>query len=445
MTISAARRSAFEILRRVEEESAFASVLLAGLNEQMREDDRALAYELVMGVLQRRLWLDRAIEHFANRKIEKLDLAVRLALEIALYQLRFLTRVPQSAAVNESVNIVRAAGVKSAANFVNAVLRNATREREYDPTTVISDDFEKLSVETSHPAWLIEQWSAAFGFEEAAMFARANNEVPPMSFRLTRRAAPTKQPVANILKLIEERGGHLSPSEVVSGALRVRGASKVVRKLAGDGLVYLQDEASQLVSHVLNAQSNERVLDIAAAPGSKATHIAMLAPNARVIAGDLYAHRVATMRRLATAQGAKIHVLVHDAMAGLPFAPESFDRVLLDAPCSGTGTLRGNPEIRYRLKPEDLLELSSTQSRMLANAAGTVRPGGRLVYSTCSVEIDENETVIDQFLAQHKDFVRINIDAAAGLKTESGDVRTWPHRQGTDGFYVAALEKNHAA
>ena len=143
----------------------------------------------------------------------------------------------------------------------------------------------------------------------------------------------------------------------------------------------------------------------------------------------------------AAAQGAKLHLLVHDATRALPFPPTSFDRVLLDAPCSATGTLRRNPEIRYRLKPEDIVELSAKQLAMLSSAADLVRPSGRLVYSTCSVEIEENENVIHQFLTHNKNFARVNMDAPDGLTTARGDVRTWPHRQGTDGFFIAALER----
>src|SRR5215510_9606482 len=190
MAVSAARRSAFDILRRVETESAFASVLLATLDANMRDDDRALCHELVLGVLRRKLWLDRIIQHFADRSVAKLDLSVRLALELGLYQLRFLTRIPPSAAVNESVNLVRASREKSAAGFVNAVLRRAARELEYDPTTVTADQVEKLSIATSHPRWLIDRWINAFGFDEAADFARANNETPPTAFRLTARNGP---------------------------------------------------------------------------------------------------------------------------------------------------------------------------------------------------------------------------------------------------------------
>src|SRR5216684_7878552 len=183
MTTSPARRAAFQILRRVELEGAYASVLLAGLDPEMREDDRALCHEVVLGVLRRQLWLDRLIEHCAKRRIDKIDLPVKLALRLGLYQLRFLSRVPPSAAVNESVNLVRAAGLRSAASFANAVLRRATREPDYDPAASVSDPIEKLAIETSHPQWLIRRWANAFGFE-TARFAHANNEPAPIAFRL---------------------------------------------------------------------------------------------------------------------------------------------------------------------------------------------------------------------------------------------------------------------
>src|SRR5437899_3725641 len=175
MQISPARRAAFEILRRTEE-GAYSSVLLAAADADLNNKDRALCHELVLGVLRRRLWLDRALEHYAARKMDSLDLPVTLALRLALYQLRFLSRIPASAAINESVNLVKAARVKSAATFVNAVLRRATREPNYDPSESVSDEIEKLAGETSHPRWLVERWASQFGFDEAAAIARANNE-----------------------------------------------------------------------------------------------------------------------------------------------------------------------------------------------------------------------------------------------------------------------------
>ena len=434
MTVSVARRSAFEILRRVETESAFASVLLAMLDPNMRADDRALCHELVLGVLRRRLWLDRIIEHFADRSFGKLDLSVRLALELGLYQLRFLTRIPAPAAVNESVDLVRSSREKSAAGFVNAVLRGATREPDYDPTSGVNDQVQKLSIETSHPAWLVRRWINTFGFDEATEFCRANNHTPSTAFRLT--ALANREEVIDELK---SAGAELITSRISPDAWRVHGATAIVRALVDRGLIYMQDEASQLLAHALDAQPGDRVLDVTAAPGSKASHIAALTPQANVIAGDIHLHRAKTMRQLAAKQKAPIQVILHDAIEALPFPTNTFDRVLLDAPCSGTGTLRRNPEIRYRLKSDDIAVLSRQQRAMLSSSADVLRPGGRLIYSTCSVERDENEQVLTSFLAENPRFVRIAPPAPEKLLTSEGYVRTWPHHNGCDGFFIACL------
>lgn len=441
MPVAPARRSAFEILRRVETESAFASVLLAALDPQMRADDRALCHELVLGVLRRRLWLDRAIEHLGNRRVEKLDLEVRLALEIGLYQLRFLTRIPAPAAVNESVNLTRAGRIRSAAGFVNAVLRRSAREPDYDPAADIEDPIEKLSVESSHPQWLIKRWKRAFGFDEAAAFASANNNAAPIAFRFTARTRGDSQLAKDALDELESAGAQITPSRVAPDSWRVVGAHDVLRRLTDDGLIYLQDEASQLLAHLLDAESGGRVLDVTAAPGGKATHIAALAPAAVVVAGDLHLHRLQTMRRLASKQDARIHVVIHDATRSLPFPDQSFDRVLLDAPCSGTGTLRRNPEIRYRLAAENIDQLARQQLLMVQNAAATVRAGGRLIYSTCSVEPEEDEQVVDSFLQDNPAFVKASQDGPLELRTLNGFLRTWPQRQGGDGFFVACFER----
>lgn len=444
MTVSPARRSAFEILRRVETESAYASVLLAALDSSMREDDRALSHELVLGVLRQKLWLDKTIEHFAQRHVEKLDLPVRLALEMGLYQLRFLTRIPARAAVNESVNLVRASRMKSAAGFVNAVLRRATREPDYDPTATINDLIGKLSVETSLPRWLIERWAQALGPDETATFARANNQPAPTAFRLTAKTLREKGSAERVFQTLRDAGAEIIPSQIVPDSWRVVGATSIVRSLAEDGLIYLQDEASQLLGHLLHVETGQRVLDVTAAPGSKATHLAALVPSATIVSGDLHPHRVETMRRLAAKQEARIHVFAHDATKPLTFPDKSFDRVLLDAPCSGTGTLRRNPDIRYRLRPEDIHTLAEQQEQMLARAAAVVRPGGRLLYSTCSVEREENEQVIDHFASANPDFNRLNLNppfSDFSFQPLSVSVRLWPHRQGCDGFFIAGFER----
>src|SRR6201995_1345807 len=215
--VTPARRAAFEILRRVEDEGAFAAPLLAGLPDELSVEDRALCYELTLGVLRRQLWLDKSIEHFAGRPCEKLDAPVRRALRLGLYQLRFLARVPASAAVNESVNLVHAARLRSAAPFVNAVLRRATREPDFDPAASINETLERVSVETSHPAWLVARWADALGLEEAESFARANNEAAPVSFRVN----PLGVAADDIVNELRAAGLAVAASSVAPGAWRV--------------------------------------------------------------------------------------------------------------------------------------------------------------------------------------------------------------------------------
>lgn len=440
--VSPARSAAEMILRRVEEEGAFASVLLAAADDEMRADDRALCYELVMGCLRWQLWLDSLIEHYAGRRAESLDAPVRRALRLGLYQLRFLTRIPASAVVNESVNLAYAARLRSAAPFINAVLRRAVREPEYDPAASIADPIARLAVETSHPAWLIERWANTIGLDEARAFARANNEAPPVAFRLTRRSSAE----LDVLDELRSAGAVMTPSLITPDAWRIEGASACLRELARQGFVYIQDEASQLVAHMLGAQDGERVLDVCAAPGSKTTHIAAKSPDLKLlVAGDLHAHRLRVVseasERLSTTP---FQLVVYDATVALPFAPQTFDCVLVDAPCTGTGTLRRNPEIRWRISPSDIAELALRQHRILQQAAQMVAAGGRLIYSTCSIEPEENEAVVACFLKERSDFRMARLSAPDRLQNEQGTAaRTWPQRDGADGFYIAALERRN--
>ncbi|HEX8557682.1 MAG TPA: 16S rRNA (cytosine(967)-C(5))-methyltransferase RsmB [Pyrinomonadaceae bacterium] len=445
--VSPARRAAFEVLRRVEEEGAFAAPLLANLPEGLSAEDRGLAYELTLGVLRRQLWLDRASEHFSGRPAGKLDAPVRRALRLGLFQLRFLARVPAHAAVNESVNLAHAGGHRSAAPLVNAVLRRATREPDFDPAALAEDPLERIAVATSHPPWMIRRWADAFGAEEAARFAAANNDSAPASFRVN----TFKADEAAVVGELTAAGLAVAPSKVAPGGWRVEGgagASAALRGLAARGVVYMQDEASQLVAHVVGARGGERFLDACAAPGSKTTHVAALAAGrARVLAGDLYEHRLRVVAETRERLGAVgVSLLALDAERALPFADGAFDRVLVDAPCTGTGTLRHNPEIRWRLKPENVRALPAVQSRILSGAARVVRPGGRLVYSTCSVEREENEEVVSAFLDANPDFRQSEATPAhASALLPTGAARTWPHRDDVDGFFVAALERRRAA
>jgi 16S rRNA (cytosine967-C5)-methyltransferase len=421
--ISPARLAAFNILRQVET-GAFSSVLLAAEEPHLQPADRALCHELVLGVLRWQLRLDKFSEHFSKRRIESLDPAVRIALRLGLYQLRYLTRIPASAAVNESVSLVRAARLSSATSFANAVLRRAIREAEYKPETEVSDPLERIALQTSHPVWLVERWAASFGLEEAEAFAHANNAVPPTAFRIVRMRAQEVE----VLAKLRAGGAIVDTSEIVEGASRVSGGTTVLRELSAAGKIYLQDEASQLVAQMLDVKPRERVLDLCAAPGGKTTLMADRSEDrAMIVAADRSPARMATVAATTRLHELKsIQPVILDASEQLPFAARTFDKVLVDAPCSGTGTLRRNPEIRWRLSPSDIAMLAEQQKQMLRRAMEVLKPGGRLVYSTCSVEREENEAVIES-VTDHR--LRV-------IQTK----RTWPQRQGSDGFFVAFFE-----
>lgn len=428
--------AAFDVLKQVEG-GVFSSVALAAKEPELQPLDRALCHELVMGVLRWQLQLDTIIEHHSGRPIGILDTAVLRALRLGLYQLRFLSRIPPSAAVNESVNLVARARLRSACPFVNAVLRRAARESDYSPAAGVTNSLEFIAIETSHPLWLIKRWTDAFGIEQTEAFARANNETPPVAIRLVMSEESV------VLDKLSAAGATLTPSAIADHAWRVSGATAKVRELVQSGEIYIQDEASQLVAEIVSAQPGDRVLDLCAAPGGKTTLIAHREREASVVAMDISTRRLATVVSTVASQRLKnVQLVVADAGEKLPFTTPVFDRVLVDAPCSGTGTLRHNPEIRWRVTAKDIVDLSRQQLDFLMNGASVVRAGGVLVYSTCSVEPEENEDVIREFLAVRKDFGQVLVPVKAELVTESGGVRTWPHRNGTDGFYMAMLRRN---
>ncbi len=437
-SFSPARRLAFEILHRVEE-GAYASVLLASREAELDPLDRGLAHELVMGVLRWQLWLDRLIELYADRNVEKLDPAVRIILRLGLYQLRFLSRVPASAAVNESVNLTKLARLRSAGGLVNAVLRRATREPDIDPAATLEDPVERISVSTSHPAWLIDRWIRAFGNDETEAFARANNEAAPVAFRVvTSRVSET-----DVCDRLLQAGGTVTPSRITPGAWRITGGGNLLWELSAKGEIYLQDEASQLVALAVAAKAGERVLDLCAAPGSKSTQIADYTRGlATIVASDFHEHRLRTLISSAkTQKSTNVHCVALDGLQPLPMVADSFDRVLVDAPCSGTGTLRRNPEIRWRITASDFADFARRQQALLINASRVIKPGGRLIYSTCSVEPEENEAVVATFLDNNVSFEQAELFLDLAISTSVGSARTWPHRDGSDGFFISALRR----
>lgn len=440
-----ARQRAYDILLRVETERAYAAPLIAApADSELSREDRALAQEIVLGVLRLQSSLDYFIERYCARPIKRLDVPVLIALRIGLYQLRILTRIPRSAAVNESVKLVKRSGTASAAGLVNAVLRKAARHPDENPGDGIADPVERASVELSHPRWMLERWQALLGADEAQQLALANNTPSATAFRVNTLRVPTEE----LLTDLNSKGVTVGTSKLAPDAFVVEsGPARVVNDAARLGLIYIQDEASQLVSILLETASGHRVLDMCAAPGSKASHIAALTGDqAWIIASDLHPHRLRVLGETCERLGiASIDSIAADATRPLPLIESArmFDRVLLDAPCSGTGTLRSNPEIKWRLTAEDITRLSELQLNLLKRGAAAVAQGGRLVYSTCSIEREENEEVVSRFLAGNEAFKVVTPNAPADLITSDGFVRTFPHKHGCDGFFAAVLEKTN--
>ena len=440
--VSPARLAAFEIQQKIEMDRAFSSTLLPVYEEKLQPKDRALCHTLTLGVLRNQIYLDRLIEKITAKKGNKFDLAVLLALRIGLYQLLFLDKIPAHAAINESVNLVQKAKKTSAKNMVNAVLRRATREKiELE----FADEIEKIAVETSHPRWLFERWIRQFGFEAAEKLAVANNETPELVFRLTAKSD------AKTVETLRKIGLEIKESEIVAGAWKVFGSNEILRLYADEGKIYFQDEASQLVAQAVELKPGESFLDVCAAPGSKITQIqdsgfrvqgSGIKAQDLLVAGDYFEHRIRILQENCQKQAADyINIVRYDAENALPFADESFDVVLVDAPCSGTGTIRHNPEIRYFLSEKDFVELSAKQLKILQIASKVLKKNGRLVYSTCSLENEENEAVMEKFLASNKNFTKVTPKVTNIFLTNEGFARTFPPRDKTDGFFIAEMIK----
>ncbi|MET0753005.1 MAG: 16S rRNA (cytosine(967)-C(5))-methyltransferase RsmB [Pyrinomonadaceae bacterium] len=429
--VSPARFAAFEILTKIEREKAFSSAILPIYEENLSVKDRALCHELTLGVLRRQIYLDRIIEKLTNKNVEKFDLAVVLALRLGLYQLLFLDKIPDYSAINESVNLVQKAKKTSAKGLVNAVLRRVLREKvELDFT----DEIEKISVKTSHPRWLIEKWTRQFGFEETEKLALANNETPKPAFRFT----------GNFHHGDTETRSFFETSKFVEGCFIAEKIDSNLLELAGKSEIYFQDEASQMVAGIIKPEENQKFLDVCASPGSKTTQIGNRKSEIGnlIVAGDLYFQRVKFLRENCRKQGVDfVQIVQYDAEKSLPFAENAFEWVLVDAPCTGTGTIRHNPEIRYFLREKDFAELSGKQLEILKNASKLVKSGGKLIYSTCSLEREENESVVEKFLEAHAEFRKIVPELAERFLTDENFARTFPQRDEMDGFFIAAFEK----
>lgn len=443
MSASPARAAVFDILLRVELQDAYASELMhSGRLDSLSQADRGLTTEIVMGVLRWRSRLDSVIAANSSRPLNRLDTEVLLALRIAAYQILFLTRIPARAAINESVELVKRARKTSAAAFVNAVLRKLSDRGfavEQQPTGSEQSPGQ-LADEFAHPQWLVARWIHNFGSRTAEALCAHGQRVPATAIRVEDEAVPRE---------LEADGIQLAPGALLTSARLVTGGEITQTRALREGRAFIQDEASQLVALLVGRGS--RILDLCAAPGSKTAAIAARNPDAVIVAAELHPHRADLLRQRVRA--ANVRVVTTDA-TNLEMSSD-FDRVLADVPCSGTGTLARNPEIKWRLKAADLPDLHVRQVAILQSALGQLAPGGRAVYSTCSLEPEENQSVVDEVLAASLDYrlldCRLELERLqAGGELALDDVgsllngaylRTFPGIHPSDGFFAAIIER----
>ena len=440
---SQAREVAVRVLERVEVDASFADIALehALAARRLAPRDAALAMELVYGTLRWQRYLDWILAPHSRRRLETLDARVRVILRVTAYQIALLDRVPSFAAVNDAVTL--APPTPAVKPFVNAVLRSFARRapREREPAAP-RDPVDALATRCSFPTWLAARWVARFGREEAEALMRASNERPPLTLRAN-ALRTDRDALAG--RLAAEEGLVGRPTRHAPEGLVVGpGGAPASWRAFGDGSFAVQDEASMLIARLLAPEPGTTVADVCAAPGTKTTHIAeLMADRGRVLAFDREPERLARVREAA----ARLGITIIDARDGAvdalaPGFRDACDAVLVDAPCSNLGVLRRNPEVKWRRQPSDLGLASRQQSEILAAAATMVKPGGRLVYATCSLEPEENETVVSAFLRARPEFAIDPPDKFPLPLEADGWLRCRPDRHGTDGFAAVRFHRS---
>jgi 16S rRNA (cytosine967-C5)-methyltransferase len=449
--IAPARLAAYNILSAVSAGSAdLPSAIALSRSGLSDERDRALAAEIASGAQRWRNALDHLIVEFSKRTIDRLDPEVVEILRLSAYQLLYLTRVPAAAVVDDAVDLTKRAGKRSASGFVNAVLRSISRGRNslpLPPRPSDADDRDSvlryLSVALSHPLWLAERWYDRLGLDDAEAWMRFNNTPGSVTLRANRLRTTRN-------KLIERLAAdeiQVHPTSFAPDGVVVDEGHPLRGSLQEQGWFVVQDEASQLVTLLAGDHPVQSVLDTCASPGGKTTALAALMDGrGLLVACDVRERRIDLLRRTVTASGAaNVRIVQADLLQALPFT-STFDCVLVDAPCSGLGTLRRDPDIRWRRQEHELTSLAAGELTMLQHAASQVAPGGRLVYATCSSEPEENEGVADAFLSTTPDFTPLHAGLATSrlapeLVDRRGHLRTQPHVHGLEAFFAAVFER----
>jgi 16S rRNA (cytosine967-C5)-methyltransferase len=445
---STSREAAFAVLNRAEAADAFVSVLLHHTLARSRLSpvDRGLATAITFGVLRHRARLDYALAPLVERPLADLPSAIRTILRIGAFQILDLDRVPASAATSEAVRLAHVHGHKGTARLVNAVLRRLATSGAPALPDRARDPVAHVALATSHPRWLLERWVARWGFDEAEALARTNAQPAPSTLRVNTLRASRD----HVLAALAASGVDANPG-LVDDAVRTHGSPGLRISLIEQGLCTPQDEGSMLVSVAVDPEPGAVVIDACAGTGGKSMHLAaMMGNTGRILACDIHPAKVAALPRRAMALGVTCVAAeqLDSRELGQRWSKYA-DTVLVDAPCSGLGTVRRRPEIKWRARAEALPRHGAQQVQILAGAAGAVRAGGHLVYSVCSLEPDEGADVVDRFLAGAPEFewapfgarFPASVSAAPVVTGRTGEAQLLPHRHGTDGFYIARLRR----
>ncbi|WP_373456885.1 16S rRNA (cytosine(967)-C(5))-methyltransferase RsmB [Paenibacillus sp. MDMC362] len=436
-----------DVLTQVEQEGAYSNLLLnsALQKSSLAKSDAGLATELIYGTISRLNTLDYFLDKFVNKGVQKLQPWVRALLRISLYQVVYLDRIPDHAVVSEAVNLAKRRGHQGISGMVNGVLRNILRQKESLAIPENMPPAQRISLQHSHPLWLVERWISQYGIETAEAICAANNEPPAVSVRVN----TTMISRDDMLKLMSSQNYEAAPSPLSPYGIVVRGAGNMaLTDWYRDGMISIQDESSMLVAEAVKPEPGMRVLDCCAAPGGKSAHMGeLMKDEGSIVANDIHAHKGKLISDQAGRLGLdSISIVTGDALDLVDrFEPASFDRILLDAPCSGLGVIRRKPDLKWGKSQEDIHEIAALQLRLLESVSTLLRPGGLLVYSTCTIEPLENEGVVSAFLDSHSGFgiAEDGLGDLSRLEGKSlqrgGGIQILPQHYHSDGFYIARL------
>jgi 16S rRNA (cytosine967-C5)-methyltransferase len=451
------RRLAWQILQEIQRSGGFADSILDQIfseRSDLNPRDRSFIHEMVIGVLRWKSRLDLEIRKASRDPRRQIDPRLLQLLRLGAYQILYLDRVPDAAAVNESVSLARAHfHDEKIAKFVNALLRQIARQKNQETLPPLEESpVAHIAQATAHPEWMVRRWIRDFGLESTLLLCQSNNLRPPHTIRVNTLKISREK----LQKKFEDLGIEAHPTPYApEGLILGEGFHPLGDPLFAQGMYFIQDESSQIVSHIVNPRAGERILDACAAPGGKTTHLAQLMNNhGHIIGIDRYRSKLRRLQENLSRMGISIiSPIVADALGPLPFPKVPFlDRILVDAPCTGLGILHRHPEIKWRRKPQDPRRLQETQLGVLRNVASYLKPGGILVYSTCTLTPEENHEVVESFLKEHPDFQQENLrdlgmEEFGPLIDAKGFFRTYPDRvkpqdgYRMDGFFAARMRR----